>query len=151
MISKELLSEVLEVHIYNFKQENNKVIYNNNGEYTACPSCGFKIKESSACARTWHCSNKECEDSGSFEFSPPSYNNYDRNTINIYELAHKCKEWSLSKGYAIESCLEHKTSIAAIISVDSDNPLFGTKHYYISDTEPEAIFKACEWIMEQIK
>ena len=62
--------------------------------------------------------------------------NYVDATINIYELAYKCKEWAYGLGVAIDSC--HQT---AIIHFDRKIEIKG-------DTEPEAIFKACEWILE---
>ena len=68
--------------------------------------------------------------------------------INIYELAHKCKELALSKLYTLTSGNNHLISMSCSIRrtlTDDD----WTDFY--SDTEPEAIFKACEWIMEQKK
>ena len=76
--------------------------------------------------------------------------------INIYELAHKCKEWATSKGYIMLSYMEDdKTGYVSL------GDLFGkTKvklpqpkdsFWFEADTELEAIFKACEWIMEQTK
>ena len=68
--------------------------------------------------------------------------------INIYELAHKCKEWAFDKGFVLKS-------------YKKQGALSGTYHYaidinenvaeWLSNTEQEAIFKACEWIMEQTK
>lgn len=70
--------------------------------------------------------------------------------INIYELAHKCKVWALSKGYYFSiysfnfSCnteQEHRIRL-----------LLGNEVVYwgndsCNESEPEAIFKACEWIL----
>ncbi len=70
--------------------------------------------------------------------------------INIYELAHKCKEWAKSKGFTIrvidEMCsrepLAHRKSVS-IISYD------GITKIKVRDLpEPEAVFKACQWILE---
>ncbi len=68
---------------------------------------------------------------------------------NIYELAHKCKEWAYSQGYILFSKIRLNSSLASCY--------FGTmgKHDYEDDyhndfraeTEPEAIFKACQWIL----
>lgn len=72
--------------------------------------------------------------------------------INIHELAHKCKEWANTKGYWVHShgCWtlngdKYIESGSAFISLNSDipNELFRIK----LDTEPEAIFKACQWIL----
>ena len=68
------------------------------------------------------------------------------NSVNIYELMHKCKEWASSldgREYWLQSWIE-QSPILAVCEVDyqSDNKGF------TADTEPEAIFKACEWILE---
>ena len=80
--------------------------------------------------------------------------NYD---INIYELAHKCKEWALSKGYIIEVGV-HPTikkdrtdrDYFYIITTDRGQQLV-PKFVEIIKTEPEAIFKACEWILKDTR
>ena len=80
--------------------------------------------------------------------------------INIYELAHKCKEWAYKKEYALTPMNDFGFG-----NKDTDNfksywtscyinlrPSNGTHLYCVEMTsEPEAIFKACEWIMEQTK
>lgn len=68
--------------------------------------------------------------------------------MSIYEFAHKCKEWAFDKGFVLKS-------------YKKQGALSGTYHYaidinenvaeWLSNTEQEAIFKACEWIMEQTK
>lgn len=70
--------------------------------------------------------------------------------INIYELAHKCKEWAFEKEYTISSEYIPKgdfTSSWAKVHdwlSDDDEYLFKCN----GDTEPESIFKACQWILE---
>ena len=59
-------------------------------------------------------------------------------SINIYELAHKCKEWAWDNGYTIKSYKSDEDWWAMIRNM-----------YINTTTEPEAIFKACEWILEQ--
>ena len=63
--------------------------------------------------------------------------------INIYELAHKCKEWAYEKGYQLASYPSGKDWYVC------RDPY--KEPYEGDNTEPEAIFKACEWIMEQTK
>ncbi len=68
--------------------------------------------------------------------------------INIYEFAFKCKEWAFDKGFVLKS-------------YKKQGAFSGTYHYaidindkiceWLANTEYEAIFKACEWIMEQTK
>lgn len=82
-------------------------------------------------------------------------------TINIYELAHKCKEWALSKNNL--ELISAITEEGAYCQIDNIVP--STIRYDINqmdtscrtvfnsiifdeDTEHEAIFKACEWILE---
>ena len=68
---------------------------------------------------------------------------YDITRINIYELAYKVKEWT------------YTTGITNLLSGQADH---GRKcEFYngfdeivlYADTEPEAIFKAGEWILNQ--
>jgi hypothetical protein len=64
--------------------------------------------------------------------------------INIHELAHKCKEWSIQQGYHIYSSKGTKTTNAEsyILRIWDLERL---KTFW-EESEPEAIFKACEWI-----
>ena len=74
-------------------------------------------------------------------------------SINIYEFAFKCKEWAY-KNFKI-MLISHYTG-QCYINGDL-SPLIlnwwnNTKSYQIeSDTETEAIIKACNWILEQNK
>ena len=71
--------------------------------------------------------------------------------INIYELVHKCKEWALSKGYDTRSGFN---SYLKCYFCDIYKDLIHQARYEYATkrtSEPEAIFKACEWIMEQTK
>ena len=69
---------------------------------------------------------------------------YDREEeINIYELAHKCKEWARDK-YNITISSALYSNYAKSWNVDKDKS-------YTAKTEVEVIIKACEWILENIK
>lgn len=65
--------------------------------------------------------------------------------INIYELAHKCKEWAFNKG-GIDITSGKRLGLdgweclvfVGVIPCDC----------YEAETEPQAIFKACQWILE---
>lgn len=62
---------------------------------------------------------------------------------NIYELAHKCKEWALTQGYTVQSYTNTHFCEATLHGVDVEiNP------NYFGDSEPEAIFEACQWVLE---
>lgn len=77
---------------------------------------------------------------------------YDREEeVNIYELAHKCKEWAFKYRYMIDSNISPTFK-------EVNNGIVGTSLIYNlnnmeskrfqSDTELEAIFKACQWILD---
>ena len=74
--------------------------------------------------------------------------------INIYELAHKCKEWAFSKGYIVSSGLTpvlgiNKDGWAEVFS--SSTPLDGKLRTFKQLSELEAVFRACEWILKGAK
>lgn len=72
-------------------------------------------------------------------------------TINIYELAHKCKEWAKSRHFIdIDSHLSCARWGAEATSHNGRPSVF-YEQVFIGRTEPEAIFKACEWIMGRTK
>ena len=73
-------------------------------------------------------------------------------TINMYELAHECKEWAT---------LIH-SQYFLVIFVDGISETTHIRQYgvdivdrdlcnimgFTAETEPEAIFKACQWILD---
>ena len=73
-----------------------------------------------------------------------SKNTMDYEYINIHELAHKCKEWALTRGFWIESNIAANTLGYAYLGVFNHEE----KETFKGKTEPEAIFKACQWILE---
>ena len=58
---------------------------------------------------------------------------------NIYELAHKCKEWAYNKGYEI-------VSLSHMIRIYKN----GYEVYYTNSTlfDLDMFFKACQWILD---
>lgn len=78
--------------------------------------------------------------------------------VNIHELAHKCKEWAFDKHNKPISTYKKKHTkyrdsdeskgkkVGDVYWVASIFP-----NYTYADTEPEAIFKACEWILKENK
>ena len=85
------------------------------------------------------------------------FSDFDSLIINIYELAHKCKEWALDKGYIIEvgvhpTIKRDKMDRDYFYKITTDRgQILVSKFVEIIKTEPEAIFKACEWVIEQTK
>jgi len=60
--------------------------------------------------------------------------------INIHELAHKCKEWAeINYGYILCSYQCGSVGNCQIMKLDK---------FFSAPTEEEAIFKACQWILE---
>ena len=69
-------------------------------------------------------------------------------SCNIYELAHKCKEWALKQGYYLHSHTKEYNDCRCIVkSLDNITQQFSCE----MDTEVEAIFKACQWIMNKLQ
>jgi len=66
-----------------------------------------------------------------------------RRYFNIYELAHTCKEWAFKKGYELSSRLDKQAIATAILWLD-----FAECTVQNQNTEPDAIFKVCQWILD---
>ena len=66
--------------------------------------------------------------------------------INIYELAHKCKEWATKQKYSFNICYRDDwwDRLEKRVHID----FYNNSKSFQSDTEPEAIFKASQWILE---
>lgn len=66
--------------------------------------------------------------------------------INIYELAHKCKEWAINKGFILDTSYNEKGM--AYCDVYSNYALISR---FSNDTEPKVIFEACEFIRKVLQ
>ena len=91
-----------------------------------------------------------CSDNILIYWEFDGYHNKCRN-INIYELANKCKQWASTHNYSVMSGWE-MTHWGGAYRVDvyrnSNNILFSMSTV---ETEPDAIFEACEWIRNKLK
>lgn len=67
--------------------------------------------------------------------------------INIYELAHKCKEWAYNKGIMLVSGYYPNGNAYC----STNNTLKGVFNESRADTEVEAVILASEWILKEIK
>jgi len=68
--------------------------------------------------------------------------------INIYELAHLCKDFIIDKGYIPTITTFSNKTVGALIKSIKDN----TKEEWFSDSnEPEVVFKATEYIYNSIE
>ena len=70
--------------------------------------------------------------------------------INIYELAHKCKEWAYTQGYIIFSKIRLNSSYASCYfhNIGKHDYEDNFHNDFRAETESEAIFKACQWILD---
>ena len=81
--------------------------------------------------------------------------------INIYELAHKCKEWAMNKGYQIISGLSDEPAYRkqyekayAKINYYTEDKIGNRVYkdiYFMANTEVEAVIKASEYVLKVIK
>lgn len=66
--------------------------------------------------------------------------------INIYELAHKCKEWAYEKKHYL---IESRFSLGCSgVSQVAKNGLSEYEEIFHENSEAEAIFKACQLILD---
>lgn len=77
--------------------------------------------------------------------------------INIHELAFLCKEWAYKNGTAIASTFYPDKKLDGTNMPDcycmtaKVGKIFTYDNIFEADTEPEAIFKACQWILKEMK
>lgn len=64
--------------------------------------------------------------------------------INIYEFADKCKMWALDRGFVISSCSENAIIHKRGFELTFDN----IQYSCVENTEQEAIFNACQYILD---
>lgn len=72
-------------------------------------------------------------------------------TINIYELAHKCKEWAYNNGFVLTSSYitSELKNLKCPCGIMPKDERFETVHITNASTEQEAIFQACQWILDR--
>lgn len=82
---------------------------------------------------------------------------WDYRSYDIYHLAHKCKEWAWNN-FGLNIFIEKHTFdlYEASIKICRFNNKFGSYNSFCSyypkeNTEVEAIIKACEWILKELK
>jgi len=127
MISKKLLSEVLNTNVVNIVTDTKKMRYNLDGSVSDNDKIIMYLDTK------WH-------------------------KINIYELAHICKEWAFDNKYVIGSIPKITESTWKKCAVNlthfylacKDRAIYkeqGDGGWFTEPTEVESIFKACEWIL----
>lgn len=72
-----------------------------------------------------------------------------KGSINIYELAHKCKEWAFNQSYIMESAYVTKGNFTSSYCKLENHFIYPkVKETFHEDTEIKAIFKTCQWILD---
>lgn len=75
-------------------------------------------------------------------------------SVNIYELAHKCKEWAFRQGYELRNGrnIDVKEELCYFCEYKQERQLdYYDGDYFLADNESESIFKACQWILDNKK
>lgn len=67
-------------------------------------------------------------------------------TLNIYELSHKCKEWADNRGYTIVAYISGNKGWSELKYERNFKPVHSVTTAS-ADSEPEAIFKSCQYIL----
>ncbi len=68
---------------------------------------------------------------------------------NVHDVANECKKWAYSQGYVLFSKIRLNSSLASCyFDVMGKHDYEDDYHNdFRAETEPEAIFKACQWIL----
>ena len=76
-----------------------------------------------------------------------------RSEIDIHRVAHKCKEWAATKGYVLFSKTRLSSSLASCYfdTIGRHDYEDDFHNDFRAETEPDAIFKACEWIRKKLE
>ena len=90
-------------------------------------------------------SNYETEEDGELVYIDLGTN------INIYELAHKCKEWARDNDFFLRSFYDYEGAFCYISAPEWVDKIDIPKTGFSSETEPESIIEACEYILQQNK
>lgn len=71
-------------------------------------------------------------------------------SVNIHSLAHKCKEWASKSNYSLVSyfSLQSKKWFC-IVDIDDGFMFHSDIYQEYAGSEPESIFKACQWILDK--
>ena len=91
-------------------------------------------------------SSKEVKQTSIIRYKFKSIGETRDSSINTYELAHLCKKWAYRNNYLIESLYNEQNEIYVhwMSRLNSRIDFNGL-------SEPDSIFKACEYILEEIK
>lgn len=68
-------------------------------------------------------------------------------TINIHELTYKCKEWMSDNGFFSKTTFKNNLSFSCEIGPNVGDIMDKWEKTFTGTFENEAIFKACEYLM----
>ena len=89
-----------------------------------------------------------------FNWSDGSYGRWSNLEVNIYELAHKCKQWAVNLS-PNKHAFSSYPRWGDLRNYKKNNGFYYICQHLVSgaqfeaETEPEAIFKACQWILDK--
>ena len=89
------------------------------------------------------------KDSNTLEYGYELNDAIHYHSINTYELAHKCKEWAFKTGWLFQ--IRTGSTLSVIDIFNHKDQELNMRTQISADTEPEAVFKACEWVYRDIK
>lgn len=71
--------------------------------------------------------------------------------INIYELAHKCKEWAFDTSYLSIIVFKMNDDLykCEIADIRDSIGVWSTKYSFKAESEQYAVFEACQWILDR--
>ena len=84
-----------------------------------------------------------------FKWNSGDYGRWSNLEINIYELAHKCKVWAFHNGYWLSIRLYEPNGFNIVVFSHIHSQLQQDLKEINDKTEVEAIFKACQWILDK--
>lgn len=67
-------------------------------------------------------------------------------TVNVFELAHKAKEWAYDNGFEINSHKCHSGYKGYVVKKGSAYPIMAE----VAPTEPEVIFLLCKFLLKDM-
>ncbi len=92
------------------------------------------------------CDNKINDFKNELYFESEQYGNgeYIKFYVNINQIAQVMKKWALTKGFYVLSMIDEFGGMALVSTKKNSNI-----HNEVAREEAEAVFKICEWILEQ--
>jgi len=71
-----------------------------------------------------------------------------RQKINIYELAHKCKEWAYKEGHPVTTFMANNITHFRCSKEDYEKRVYEKRVYGEEANEIDGVFEICQWILD---